>query len=111
MNGSYSVTMSEYREWERFGLSDNPTEFAEFINQEDDYGDSMRGEWYYAPDELVTVDGESLRVIYYGTFGNYHSPGACHYTYAELYADGDDYEGDIAQLRAAPEFIETADAE
>ena len=44
------------------------------------------GEWFYIPDNPLPNND---RVIYFGTWGNDHSPGASSYTNAEIF-DMDD---------------------
>jgi hypothetical protein len=85
---------SNHNEWEAAGLKDYG-DFAEcvsFLSQRPDYGGSDRGEWFYD-----------------GTFGNDHSPGASHYTYAEVYDCVEEYEDRVAVLEAKPEWLDTDD--
>jgi hypothetical protein len=94
---------SNHNEWEAAGLKDYG-DFAEcvsFLSQRPDYGGSDRGEWFYDDAETLTVYG--------GTFGNDHSPGASHYTYAEVYDCVEEYEDRVAVLEAKPEWLDTDD--
>ena len=88
------------RDFEKHGIPEPDMDCAEYINQEDDYGDSMRGEWYVVNDERS--------IIYGGTFGNDHSPGAMDYTWAEVYDadEGDDFNRRAKELEACPEYVE-----
>lgn len=98
-----SYTASNHKEWEKAGLKDygDFSDCVEYVNQEDDYCDSLRGEWWYADDETTT--------IYSGTFGNYNSPGASQYTYAEVFCDADEYKAAVAEWEAKPEYLEHED--
>ena len=116
---SLSFTASDYRSWAAYGLADYG-DFAECvtdINQHDDGFDQTAGEWYYVADDVLVVpDQGSFRVIYGGSWGNYNSPGASHYTHAELYdvADDDDmreFTDRVAELDACPEWLESDDDE
>lgn len=88
------------RNWESLRLLD-PGEFMDrvtFCNQEE-YGDGqLEGEWWYADD--------SARVIYYGSFGNYNSPGASSCTWAEVYGAEEEaeYREQVAHWEAQPEY-------
>jgi hypothetical protein len=104
-----------HRDWSAYNLADygDFAECVEWVNQQEDGCDQLRGEWWYSPDEVVTVDRQgTFRVIYYGSFGNYNSPGASSYTYAELYdvADADDvadYAKAVERWEGFPEYLET----
>lgn len=92
-------TASDYREWAAQELKDYSdfAECVEYVNQSDDYGDCLRGDWYAAdPDNLV---------VYYGTFGNDHSPGASHYTYADKFESKEDYDECVARWESYPEYL------
>jgi hypothetical protein len=107
---SFTVNASNYKEWERLGLGEIELDMAEFVNQEEDGFDQLRGEWYIIPEEPLPNND---RVIYHGTFGNDNSPGASHYTYAEVYNmdDLDDavqFETDKAEWEAKEEYAEGA---
>lgn len=73
-----------------------------FNQQESGYGD-YEGEWFYADDDTLT--------IYTGTFGNDHCAGASMYTYAEKYDTEEEYKEAVAELEAAPEYLETEEPE
>lgn len=88
------------KEWSEAGLKDfgDYAEGIEFINQTE-YGDGqLEGDWYYCDDEN--------RTIYHGTFGNYNSPGAEHYTSAVVYADVDDYQFGVERLEGMEEYLD-----
>ncbi len=83
--------------WVRAGLK----EFGAFgdrvtyCNQEDDYADSTKGEWFYADDTAMT--------IYFGRFNNDESPGAR--MWAEVYDDKNEYESAKASWEAKEEYL------
>jgi hypothetical protein len=93
----------DHKEWAAAGLKDYAdfSDCVEYVNQEDDYCDSLRGEWWYADDET--------RTIYSGTFGNDHSPGASHMTFAEVYDEEEEYKEAVAVWEAQPEYLESED--
>ncbi len=101
---SESYRASDHREWDAAGLDAVQDKHEmEYVNQSDDYGDSLQGEWWMADD--------ASRTIIWGTFGNYNSPGASHYTYAEVYDDEVEYRADVAKWEAMPEYLERDDDE
>lgn len=111
---SISISGSNSRDWAAYGLKDY-SDFSECttdINQRD-IGDCTEGEWFYIDDDLHIVEEQgTFRVIYHGTWGNYNSPGASHYTHADLYDinDPDDmaeFEDYKASLEAADEWLES----
>lgn len=74
-----------------------------FFNQTE-FGDGqLEGEWFYADDDTLT--------IYTGTFGNYNAPGADSYTNAQRYECEEEYQEAVAELEAAPEYLETEEPE
>lgn len=87
---SYTVKASDHHEWKEKHLQEfcDFSDRIEYVNQQDDFDGSGKGEWYYIPDDPLPNND---RVIYYGTFAQDHSPGASYYTYAELF-DMDDPE-------------------
>jgi hypothetical protein len=93
---------SEYAKWEAAGLKDfaDFAECVEFVNQSEYGDDQLEGQWYYCDDATLT--------IYSGSFGNYHTSGASHYTYAEVYSEEEraDYEAAKADWEAQPEYTE-----
>ncbi len=109
---STSYTASDYKGWASAGLKDY-ADFAdcvEYVNQREDGFGGDRGQWYYADDET--------RTIYSGSFANDHSPGASHYTYAEVYEplgedeDGaDEYAEAVAKWESYEEYLPTDDDE
>ena len=76
---------------------------VEYCNQRTVYGDSLEGDWFYADD----VNG----LIYSGTFGNDHSPGASHYTYCDVYDTREEYQRAKTEWESYPEYDETDDVE
>ena len=91
---------SSHKEWAEAGLKDY-SDFADcvaYYNQREDYGDCLCGAWF-------ADDAEKL-AIYHGTFGNFNSPGASSYTYAEVYDDADEFQTALAALEALPEYLE-----
>ncbi len=101
--GSISISGTDYTAWAAHGLDELQARHEmEFVNQEEDGPDQLCGEWYIADDEK--------RVIIYGTFGNYNSPGASHYTEAEVYDDEDEYRAALAEWEAKPEYTEEQEA-
>lgn len=95
---STTVRMTDHKQWAALNLDTVlDAHEMEYVNQEDDGCDSLAGEWYVADDER--------RVIISGTFGNDHSPGASHYTSAELYDNEDEYRAALAKWEAAPEYL------
>ena len=97
---STSYTAWNHHEWDEAGLKDfaDFAECVEYVNQSDDYGDSMRGEWYYGDDATMTV--------YSGSFGNDHSPGASSYTYATVYEDLEEFRKGVSEWELCPEYVE-----
>lgn len=97
-----SYRMSDHKEWAAAGLAENvELDRAEYVNQEQDGFEAFTGEWYYAD--------EDARVIYSGDFGNYHSPGASDYTFAEKYDTMEEFKAALAEWEAKPEYIEEDD--
>jgi hypothetical protein len=83
----------ETYEFKRFNeFSDKVT----YCNQEE-FGDGYRGDWYYCDDDTLRV--------YFGTFADYHSPGASQYTYAESYETQAEYDAVKAKWESAEEFL------
>ena len=105
---SDSYTACE-KTWSKIGLLDYSefSDLVEYVNQSDDYGDCLRGEWYYSPGDVHAVEGEMCYVIYWGTFGNYNSPGASHHTYAEVFTteEEEDYRKTLAKWEKQPEYV------
>lgn len=91
---------NEHDVWDELSLKEfgDYADAITYFNQEDDYGDSMRGEWFYADDDSMT--------IYHGTFSNHNSPGAMFYTYATVFEDVSHYKSEVARLEQSPEFLE-----
>jgi hypothetical protein len=96
----FTFTASDYKTWESEGLKDfdDFAECVEYVNQSE-YGDGqLEGEWYYGDDDTL--------VIYSGSFGNYNSPGATHFTQAEKFATEEEYKEELAKWEATPEYID-----
>jgi hypothetical protein len=109
----FSVNAFNHAEWERYSLQDfgDFSEMVEYVNQRPDYGDCDCGDWFYIPDEPSPAND---RVIYFGSFGNDHSPGASAYTYAELFDmddkdDSAEFERRKQRWESAPEYLESGD--
>ncbi len=69
----------------------------EYVNQEEDGCDSLSGDWWLADDDALT--------IIHGTFGNDHSPGASHYTYADVYDNEEEYREALAEWEGKEEYL------
>lgn len=93
-------TACDYGSWEAAGLLDfgDFAEKIEYVNQREDGFEVLAGDWFYPHNET--------RTIYFGTFGNYNSPGADHFTYAEVYDDENEYREAVASWEAMPEYSE-----
>ena len=87
-------------EWVDAGLKDfcEFSDCIEYVNQSYYGDDHLEGEWYYCDDEKLT--------IYFGSFGNYNSPGASSYTYASVYETVEDYQKMKAAWESYPEYID-----
>ena len=98
------VSGTDYKLWDALGLDAimNDGKMT-YVNQREDGFETLAGDWFIA-------DG-ARRIIISGSFGNDHSPGASHYTHAEVYADEESYREDLAVWEAAEEYIETDDDE
>ncbi len=98
--GSVNYRASDYRDWDAAGLKDfgDYSECVEYREQSECYGDSLEGGWFYGDDDSLT--------IYTGTFGNDHSPGASHYTAADVYDDPDEYRAEVKRLDFLPEYLD-----
>jgi hypothetical protein len=97
----------DHKEWDDAGLKD----YADFVDcvtffNQSDYGDGcLEGEWFYDDADTLT--------IYYGSFGNYNSPGASNYTYADVYGADEkaEFALEVQRLQALPEYVETEEEE
>lgn len=116
---SEHISGSDHKAWSEANLEDfgDFADCVEYVNQSE-YGDGqLEGEWYYAecdwgnPESAGLPDDQKRGVIYWGTFGNYNSPGASHCTYAEIYDDQDEYTKDLAEWEAKEEYLESEDEE
>ena len=100
------ITIHKYQDqkWKEAGLPDVvELDKADFINQREDYCDSLKGRWWYEDDLEY-----GRKVIYTGSFANDHSPGCNLYTVAFVFSFGkEDYElheGMIKELEKQPEY-------
>ncbi len=110
---SITVHAFNHREWVKRGLA-SFGHFADRITQrnvgkEDDGG--SYGEWFHAPDRPLP-NGD--RVIYYGSWGSDHSPGASTHTHAEIFDGGDpddmaEYALRVRHWESQPEFDDQPD--
>ena len=80
--------------WDKAGLT-HGRDHMEFVECGEDYGS-----WWDADDEGL--------VIYWGTYGNYNSPGASHYTWATIYSTVAEYRAALAEWEAKPEWDDEA---
>ena len=69
---SFNVTAFNHREWQRLGLADYG-DFADRVSEcnQQEWADHTTGEWFFIPDDPLPNND---RVIYFGTWGNDHSP-------------------------------------
>jgi hypothetical protein len=108
---SESVCASDHRRWQALGLQDYE-KFSDKTTDRNqvDCGDHSEGLWFYVQ-ESPLPDGSY--VIYYGSWGNYNSPGADNYTHAELYDTQEEQRHDAAEWQARPEWekVEEDDTE
>jgi len=96
---SDSYRMCDHKEWAAAGLAaDVELDRADYVNQYEDGFEVYAGEWFY--------EDEAALVIYWGTFGNYNSPGASHHTYAEKYDTLEEFKADLADWEAKPEYLD-----
>lgn len=114
MSDTYSA--HRHQEWDerQLGHYEDFSDLTTDVNQEErGGGDYSIGEWFYSPKESTDPGWvEGFRVIYSGTWGNDNSPGASHYTQAEVFElpdEGDEYEAHLAEWEAQPEWAETDD--
>ena len=72
---AFTINAFNHKEWARFGLADygDFADMATECNQGED-AFSGYGEWFFIPDEPLRNND---RVIYFGTWGNDHSPAHC----------------------------------
>lgn len=109
---SLSITAFNHHEWERYRLA-NYEDFAEQTSEcnvgEDTF--SGFGEWFFIPDERLPNNDA---VIYFGTWGNDHSPGASSYTHAEIFDmdapdDAAEYHKRVREWKRQPQFVDAPD--
>lgn len=101
----FRISAFDHERWERYGLAEFGT-IADMISEcnmgEDAF--SGFGEWFYIPENpLPNKD----MVIYCGTWGNDHSPGASSYTDAELFDENqkEEYEKRVSYWQLQPEYL------
>ena len=70
---AFTICAFNHREWARYNLA-NFEDFADMISECNQGEDAFSGfgEWFYVPDERLANNDA---VIYFGTWGNDHSPG------------------------------------
>lgn len=111
---SVTVSARDFDGWNQYNLSDYG-DYAECVEEREvrTYNDdTTSGMWFYRPDALVTdVQGQTWRVLYTGTWGNYNAPGAWDYTQAVLYDPNDpddlnEYQSDVKSLVSAPRSVD-----
>lgn len=96
------ISGTDYKAWAERGLDTiQDRHEMEYVNQEEDGCDCYAGEWYIADDDAL--------VIISGTFGNYNSPGASHYTSAEVFESEEEYRAALAEWEDKPEYLDTGD--
>ena len=98
--GRQAYSAHRFEAWEAAGLKDygDYADCVEYRNErESGFGDS-EGAWFYGDDDNLT--------IYTGTFGNDHSPGASHYTSAEVFDDREEYLAEVKRLDSLPEYLD-----
>lgn len=94
----------DHKDWDAAGLKDvGSLDYMEFVNEREDGFDQSAGEWYCVDEKAMT--------IYYGTYGNYNSPGASSFTYADVYEQGEEekFNAAVAKWESKPERLETDD--
>jgi len=97
---SHEVYFASYhQEYKKMSLKDT-TEYSDAMEYfaQIDRGDHTSGRWYYDDIETLT--------IYEGSFGNYNSPGADGYTFANVFDDSEEYNTYLEKLHAIPEWID-----
>ncbi len=111
---SFNVTAFNHREWQRLGLADYG-DFADRVSEcnQQEWADHTTGEWFFIPDDPLPNND---RVIYFGTWGNDHSPGASSYTSAEIFdmdnpEDTAEYAKRVQEWKSQPEWGDVAEGE
>jgi hypothetical protein len=109
-----TVNAFSREEWQRLGLQDY-ADFADQITEcnvgEDSF--SGYGDWFFVL-EGPLPNGD--RVIYFGSFGNYNSPGASTYTHAEIFdvTNEDEaiaYMDRVRHWESQPEYVDEPDCD
>jgi len=105
----FTISAFNHEEWDRHGLQDYG-DFADMVTEcnvgEDAF--SGYGEWFFVPDDPLPNND---RVIYFGTWGNDHCPGASMYTNAEIFNmddpdDAAEFEKRVKEWENQPEWLE-----
>ena len=111
---STHLSAFDHKAWAEAHLL-NYEDFSDRITEcnQKEYGDDcLEGDWFFIPDEAI-AEGEykGCRVIYSGSFGNYNSPGASSYTYADIYEPDEEKDFAVQEAvgNAAPEFADVDD--
>jgi hypothetical protein len=111
---AFTINAFNHAEWQRLGLLDY-ADFADRITEcnqgEDAFGGY--GEWYYIPEARLPNNDA---VIYYGSWGNDHSPGASMYTHATIFDmddpdDAAEYTLRVQEMQSQPEYDEQAESD
>lgn len=106
---AFTINAFNHEEWQLHRLLDYG-DFADMVTEcnvgEDAF--SGYGEWFYIPEEPLNNHD---RVIYFGTWGNDHSPGASMYTHAEIFnmdddADAEEFANRVQHWVSQPEYAE-----
>jgi len=88
-------------EWDEAGLKDfcDFSDCIEYKNQSE-YGDGqLEGHWFYDDAEKLT--------LYWGSFGNYSSPGASSNTHAIIYDNEKEFKEAVAHWESLEEYLES----
>ncbi len=107
---AFTVCAFNHAEWQRLGLQDY-ADFADRVtecNQGEEGDGSGYGEWFFVPDEPLP---NGNRVIYFGSWGSDHSPGASQYTHATIFNMDDpdeaaEYTLRVHEMESQPEYDE-----
>lgn len=105
---SFVINAFNHREWRCRGLAEYE-DFADMVTEcnvgEDAF--SGYGEWFYIPDQRLPGN---QAVVYFGSWGNDHGPGASMYTNAALFDmddpdDSAEFARTVARWQRQPEWI------
>ena len=87
------------KQWEDLGLYKVLQKHEmTFCRQEQDMEDTFQGSWWAADDETLT--------IFHGTFGDSNSPGASHFTCAQICSDEETYQREVKYWESQEEYLE-----